>query len=361
MNCKICNYNNRSNASFCANCGQALAIDNLQSGATGGTLSLKTGQSKYINSIYTPTQGAWIFFKAIGFVMGLQILAGFVVAFFAVGADVSDATDLLQNMSVQLIIMFFMQVAFFVAVWSSGSRPLGLIRHRLYLNYRLVLLGVAMWAVAFVAFLSTNVYFGAFLEHIGYESSGLVMDTVGDRILGAIVIVLVAPICEELVFRFGLLEGLRESGYVKAILFSSLAFALMHMNPEQTFYQFLLGVVCGIAVYKSKSILMGSIIHACNNLFSLFVQDWVWFNDTLVDLFNQGWFVIVAIALFVLGGLVIVQLGKLCSKYGNPHVEPALSNPRVSYHSQSTAVLVYSITLAFCIGMWVLAFVLAVF
>ncbi|MCL1953514.1 MAG: CPBP family intramembrane metalloprotease, partial [Firmicutes bacterium] len=279
MNCKICNFKNNFDANFCGNCGAIMQTNNEN--------NTQQSQSTPQISVYTPTQSAWIFAKAIGFIIALQFAIAIFVIVFSIGTD----TNILESMLVNLVIMILIQVMFFVAVLSSGTSKFRLIKQRLYISPKLLLIAISMWIIAFISFLSTNVYFGIFLESIGYTSTALVFSTPLEFFLGLLVICFIAPITEELVFRFGILEGFKNKGGVKAVLISSFAFAMMHMNPEQTFYQFLLGVVCGIATFKSNSIIPAIIIHACNNLFSFLITDWVWFNEILVYLFSQGWFV----------------------------------------------------------------------
>lgn len=347
MNCNNCNFINPGGARFCAKCGNDMIANSLYAGVVDQ------------NQIYSSRQSAWIYFRAICFVMALQFLVAIVIGTMAV-LNGDSGNGILDNMVVTLFVMLLMQMCFFVSVLSGGVEPLKKIKYRLHLNVKLLLVSFAMWAVAFVAFLSTNVYFGAFLDSIGYKSSSLEMNTPLEAVLGLFVIGIVAPITEELVFRFGILEGFRQKGYLKAVLLSGLAFALMHMNPEQTFYQFLLGVVCAMAAFKSNSIVPAILIHAFNNLFSFVVGQWAWFNESLEHLFNQTWFVLVAILLFVAGVFVTLKLANLCQKFGNP--KPNVSSVEKSLSNQSTSscgTMLYCTTLGICVLFWILTFAIA--
>lgn len=367
MNCKVCNHNNPDDAQFCANCGKRIESDfeaiygNTPSSASASSTTSSSSTSYRVPSgIFAPKQSTWIHFRAIAFVIGIQ----FVLAFFVASAPSSDDKNPLDNMMLNLVFMFLMQMCFLGAVLASGTQRVKLIKRRFYISPKLLLISLAMWAVAFIAFLSTNVYFGAWLQHIGYKSSELDMNTAAEIIVGIFVIGIIAPICEELVFRFGVLEGFRDKGFIKAVLISALAFALMHMNPEQTFYQFLLGAVCAVAAYKSNSILPAMIIHSANNLFSFATMGWDGFNNGLETMFNQGWFVIIAIILFVAGIYAILKLGKLCQKYGNPNsklppnIHPILSSYQIA-RDKTTTITLYCITLGICTLFWILQFATA--
>lgn len=77
----------------------------------------------------------------------------------------------------------------------------------------------------------------------------------------------IAPaICEELAFRGFILSGFRENHRNGvAIAFSSIAFGVMHMIPQQAFNAALLGTVLGLIAVRSGSLLPGIVFHALYN------------------------------------------------------------------------------------------------
>ncbi len=89
------------------------------------------------------------------------------------------------------------------------------------------------------------------------SSAGLVM-----LIFSAIV----APICEELIYRKLLLGSMRPMGDTPAILVSSLIFGLAHGNFDQFAYATLSGLVFGIIAVRYKSIVPTILLHIANNL-----------------------------------------------------------------------------------------------
>lgn len=85
--------------------------------------------------------------------------------------------------------------------------------------------------------------------------------------LGLLSIALLAPILEELLFR-GAIEGylLRErKSPWGAIVISSLVFGVVHMNPAQIPFAFLLGMMFGWLYYRTGSLLPGVVGHVLNN------------------------------------------------------------------------------------------------
>lgn len=81
-----------------------------------------------------------------------------------------------------------------------------------------------------------------------------------------------APVCEELIFRRLLLDRLRPFGDRCAIWVSAMAFALFHMNLYQFFYAAALGLVFAGVALKTGKVRYTMLCHAFINLFSLAVS-----------------------------------------------------------------------------------------
>jgi len=83
--------------------------------------------------------------------------------------------------------------------------------------------------------------------------------------------VAVAPaLCEELAFRGFLLSGFAHNGrWILAIVFSSLAFGLVHMIPQQVLNGALLGLLLGWLAIRSGSLWPGVVFHLTNNLLAI--------------------------------------------------------------------------------------------
>ncbi len=85
--------------------------------------------------------------------------------------------------------------------------------------------------------------------------------------IGILSIALLAPILEELLFRGAIQGALHRT--VKnprvAILIASLIFGVVHMNPAQIPFAFLLGMIFGWLYYRTGSLLPGIVGHVLNN------------------------------------------------------------------------------------------------
>lgn len=78
---------------------------------------------------------------------------------------------------------------------------------------------------------------------------------------------LLAPVCEELVFRGAVLRALLRwnSQHWVAITVSALFFALIHANPAQMPHAFIIGLLLGWLYYRTDSVVPGIVYHWVNN------------------------------------------------------------------------------------------------
>ena len=79
-------------------------------------------------------------------------------------------------------------------------------------------------------------------------------------------VVVLAPVCEELIFRKLLLQPLRGGGDMFAAVASALIFGAYHGNFDQFPYAFVVGLLYGILAVRSSSVLPTLILHFVNNL-----------------------------------------------------------------------------------------------
>lgn len=96
-------------------------------------------------------------------------------------------------------------------------------------------------------------------------------------IYGAILkIVIIAPVVEELIFRGVIMHGLmRNYSKFTAVFTSALMFALFHLNPWQFPATFILGLLLGILMLRTRNIYLCILGHAINNGLVLFsIQYW---------------------------------------------------------------------------------------
>ena len=91
-----------------------------------------------------------------------------------------------------------------------------------------------------------------------------------------------APVVEELIFRGVIMHGLmRNYSKFTAVFVSALMFALFHLNPWQFPATFILGIVLGILMVRTRNIYLCILGHAINNGLVLFgMQYWAELQKT---------------------------------------------------------------------------------
>lgn len=93
--------------------------------------------------------------------------------------------------------------------------------------------------------------------------AGTMTEITGEGLPFALMILALLPACvEELTFR-GVMMGTYDEGKrpVRAIAFSALAFAMMHMNFNQMCYAFFMGLVMGVVVELTDSLFASILVH----------------------------------------------------------------------------------------------------
>lgn len=180
------------------------------------------------------------------------------------------------------------------------------------------------------------------LEAMGVEANEMQEKVMMDIIkspLGFIVIALLVPMAEEIVFRGSILRALLEhfriskqekeqqmkelqlkenvktkDGVWLSIVISSLLFGIVHGNLAQFIHATLLGILLGWIYYNTKSIMPGVILHFLNNgiAFTVVILDPTNNDASLIDLFNgnQTLMYVTVIASTLLLALAIWMLYK---------------------------------------------------
>ena len=118
------------------------------------------------------------------------------------------------------------------------------------------------------------------------------------------------PFTEELFFRGIILkEFMKNYSTGKSLIWSSIIFAGWHIfvNPFAMLYLFLIGLLYGISFFKTRSILLPSLLHIINNVLALItVKVYVVFDV----FFFTKWLIKFAICLFLIV-LLSIFIGRI--------------------------------------------------
>jgi uncharacterized protein len=130
-------------------------------------------------------------------------------------------------------------------------------------------------------------------------------------------LVMAAPVLEELLFRGVILDGLlRNYKSTRAIAFSAFLFALVHGNLAQGVGAFFGGLLIGWVYWKTQSVIPGILIHMVNNLLAYTATLLTPKEDVLKNLSEEFsnpiyyWLVIV-----ICGGITLICVWILYNRY----------------------------------------------
>ncbi|MBO5358982.1 MAG: CPBP family intramembrane metalloprotease [Clostridia bacterium] len=104
------------------------------------------------------------------------------------------------------------------------------------------------------------------------EVANLAMDT---SLLKVTVMVILAPIIEELIFRKLLIDRIGRYGEKNAVLFSAFTFGLLHQNLFQFFYAFGVGIIFAYIYIRSGKVRYSVILHTIINFLGSVVAPWM--------------------------------------------------------------------------------------
>ncbi len=207
-------------------------------------------------------------------------------------------------------------------------------KHRMSAENWITFLAVAFFLMVIGNLISS--YLMTALESLrGTGISNAVSDMISgfSPVMRFIVVVLLAPIVEELMFRKLLIDRLLPYSEVFAVVTSGLIFGLIHGNFYQFFYAMLLGLLFGFVYVKTGNILytvtMHMIINFTGSVIAGFLEDHVGKSDTL---FTSVWsfvgtvyqLALFALALFGLGLLIQRAKDFRLNRYGDQWLSPAM-------------------------------------
>ena len=142
-------------------------------------------------------------------------------------------------------------------------------------------------------------------------------------IFAFILMVVAAPILEELIFRGIILDGLlKKYSPEKSILLSSFLFGLVHLNPWQFVTGFIIGIFAGWVYYKTKSLSLTIIIHAAANLSGYLMRQFIDMDSALDISLPETYGGLTNLIFAIVGSIIIVTvciyfLGKEFGKQKN--------------------------------------------
>ena len=213
-------------------------------------------------------------------------------------------------------------------------------------------LGITFLCITPVASLIISLISGAGGEITSPDFS-VPKETLMAQILYVVMLVVVAPITEEIFYRGLIQRSLMPFGKGFAIVISSLIFAVIHGNFMQTPNAFFMGLLLGYAAMKTNSIVLPIILHFANNSIALL--------STYATTYNAQWmysllsFIMIVSMIFgaikivsVIGSILKNKKVKSLDTASEYNEKPILKsiNPYKVFFS-SPAVIIYSIIITY--------------
>lgn len=100
---------------------------------------------------------------------------------------------------------------------------------------------------------------------------------------------ILVPVCEELVFRGLMFKRLRAgAGYMQSAIYSSVVFAILHVNLVQMIYSFVLGLMLAYIYEKYGSIKAPVAAHVVMNIFSVLATKYELLDWLAADIMRIG-------------------------------------------------------------------------
>lgn len=118
-----------------------------------------------------------------------------------------------------------------------------------------IIIGFAALPIAYFLGLITNLVF--------HNNVGDVLSKMSSLPLGVMIMVvaMTPAVCEELTMRGVILSGYKKVSIHKAAVTTGLLFGILHLNPSQFLYTFVLGIILAYVVDATESIFSSMICH----------------------------------------------------------------------------------------------------
>jgi CAAX amino terminal protease family. len=122
-----------------------------------------------------------------------------------------------------------------------------------------------------------------------------------------VMVCVIAPVMEEILFRKLVLGPLRAFGDTVAILTSGIAFGMFHQNFEQMFFAAAVGILLGYAYVRTNSLWVPIMIHFMLNFIGGVVPSLL---DMWIPYYSYSVFCGIIVAFWIIGGCLFFSLRK---------------------------------------------------
>ena len=205
---------------------------------------------------------------------------------------------------IQYAVIFLITIFFFFKSKNKGAEFFGFHKFNPQLIPFVILYGLMIIPI--------TILIGGFFNQIFYNPLEASYGTLIDWKI-TISALIIAPILEEMLFRGAIFNGLKKDNKIqKAILISSLLFALYHCNITQFFYTFVCALFFAILAEASRCIWTSIIVHFMFNFAGIFGDSFIgYLYSNILDgkiSLNTHTFMIISILIWLGVGVLLLFL-----------------------------------------------------
>ena len=228
-------------------------------------------------------------------------------------------TELSEFKWYEIITMLLSPLIFCILFFWQSRNHKGYICQNLGLrkkfNFKHLALAIGTSIFSLIFFSQIVTLFDNALSLIGFNPTDTIeMNSIGDLLLNVVLLAMLPAIFEELVFRGIIFNGLKDkhSAY-NAILISALFFTLMHGSLQQTFYQFILGIILALLMYITENIIYPIITHFTSN-FIILILAYITQPIIETEILFTFWNIFIPILLALIGLILTIIIFKILNK-----------------------------------------------
>ena len=248
----------------------------------------------------TILQSFGIFFIYLGFVFLFALL---------LGGNSSDEIKLFRHSLIYL--------STFLVVHQLRKRHNGISNYNLHPPPLFIFITSIVAWFSLISLLLIFLWIFPELNNTGYLAEDHTSKTIYALLRAAVL----APVFEELIFRGVVLDGLlKQYQPAKAIFWSAILFSIIHLDPIQGSFAFVVGLLLGWVFWKTRSLLLCILLHAINNFLVSynFEEDPATKDKTLRDLLTPTEFYSIYTAVLIIFVASIIYINRYYKKNIKP-------------------------------------------
>ena len=293
------------------------------------------------------------------------VLATYVMLLFSKIIDIT-----LVNRENEYFSVVILQMMIFIlpgALWCmfSGEKYMSTLRLKAFKPRHLILIISATVVMAMGGLLISMLVGG--LENLSNNFSlydtfvSKSKGTVPSKIYLVMAYAVLPAIGEEFIYRGILCSEYEKGGVTRAVVFSSLFFALLDFNLRNLPVYIFSGIILALVLYATKSLFGAILVHFLYNIFGIFGQSYM--SNLYRITSSPKLFVILAVVLFLVAGIVFCSEAARLYKnylYKSPNAEyrqPVIKNPAIKRKSYFDVIKTPSAIA--CFAIYILALIIS--